>query len=133
MEYDNNLLEKFAQMVKATGGIRQDSAIKFLGVDDKTIAKMAGVLGEHNIIKIDYTIVGETIYKPGPSINKRVDDDLKQTEDQRGAQEKPGLKPEPNPAEENISSEDKTERVDRIIEELRGRMLEKKLNNKKTG
>ena len=112
---DGSLVEKLVCLVKDTKQIKLEDAERALGVDEETAMKIAGILSEHDIIKVSYTIVGETVFVPGANIDKKPEESIIETIEKN---------PEKN-------AEDKTEKVDKLVEEIRRRILEKKYSNHK--
>jgi len=115
-------------MVRDTGGIRLENAMKFLGVDGPTLMKVAGILSEHDIVKINYNLVGETVFKPGKDINRKIESMPDKAKDGGAATE---VVRDENVLNTIDKTEDKTERVDRMVDEIRRRIWGEKLKKEK--
>ncbi|MCX6695512.1 MAG: hypothetical protein NTU61_04390 [Candidatus Altiarchaeota archaeon] len=129
MEYDNKLIEKFVEIVKRKNEVKVEDVVKALQTDSETLMKIACILNEHEIIRLNYNIVGEAVVKPGPNIDKKVEGDVSADADKRAIPE-PQNKIVDNSQKSRLdSSEDKTEKVSRVIYQLRKRIADKKIKN----
>jgi AbrB family looped-hinge helix DNA binding protein len=72
MQVDKSIIQQFVELVKKKNEIKLEDATAALDVDQETVVKLAEILKDQEIIDIHYTIVGETIFKPGPRIDTDV-------------------------------------------------------------
>ena len=109
-EYDNALAENFVKIVKDAKEIRLEESVKTLGADKDAVIRLASMLAEHDIVKVNYTLVGEIVFTPGLNIDKTPSETGQDSEKEKRV----------------VGSGDKTEEVDVIVDEIRRKILEKR-------
>ncbi len=75
MEYDNTIIEKLIAIVSKSKETKVEDAARLLGTERETIMKIGNILDQHDIVKISYNIVGEPVFRAGPNINKKAEDE----------------------------------------------------------